>query len=187
MAAWQRTRLTALSFLVVVLLLGFGCNSATDDPDVSDNLVVMTSADPTEACVDYDGVEEDVNGVPTIVYTGVTQTINLESRPRGTGGTSAWQDVIFTDVTITYEMDSGLAPPPGTFPVAGQLIVTSGGATAYPMVTVQAEDIADPNYFESGSRGRIVLEFSGEDVSGKPATATGNIRLFTASECEGGN
>jgi hypothetical protein len=181
MAGTRSTGLVWLAILAGFAVILAGCNSATDDPDVSDNLVSVASADPTEACVDYDGEEQD----GSIVYSGVLQDITLESRPRGGSGDSVWQDVIFDEVVITYDMDEGAAPAPKTEAV--QVTVPAGGTTDYPLVTVEAVDVADPTLFERGASGRIVLEFRGENVSGKPASASGNIRLFTASICGGGN
>jgi hypothetical protein len=181
--AASTTKVVLLSVLAALALVAAGCNSSTDDPEVSENIVSVASADPTEACVDYDGEDQD----GTIVFTGVLQSILLESRARGTSPPSVWQDVVFSDVRISYEMDvDGAIPAPAPRTEAVQVTVQAGGATEYPMTTVEAVDVAD-GHFERGDRGRIVLEFHGEDVSGKPATASGNIRLFTASECEGGN
>jgi hypothetical protein len=180
MAASTKKELLLLTVLSTLLLVAAGCNSSTDDPDVSDSIVSMASADPTEACVDYDG-EEDEAGV--IVFSGVTQAITLESRLRGTDPPAVWQDVVLSQVRISYDMTvDGAVPAPAPQVKAMQGTVPAGGTLEYPMVTVEAVDVADGR-FERGDQGRIVLEFSGEDVSGKPVTATGNIRLFTASEC----
>lgn len=187
MMAERARGLTGLALLLALSLPAGGCNSSTDDPDVSDNLVTVAGADPTEACVDWDGEPgEDANGDPVTEFFGVNQSILLQSRPRGAVEDSVWQDVIFDEVRIAYEMEEGLAPPPRVEAVS-EGTVPAGGTLDYPMETVLGSDVANPAYFEQGARGRIILEFRGENVAGKPATAEGNIRLFTASICEGGN
>ncbi|MDQ7008138.1 MAG: hypothetical protein Q9Q40_12995 [Acidobacteriota bacterium] len=166
---------------LVVVLTAVACNNATDDPGVSENVVTVSSVNPLTACVDVDGELVDLDGdgtKETTVYSSVTQTINFDSRLRGQAG-GAWNDVIFSSVDINYILD-GSAPPDRSESVT--ITVPAGGTASQELTTVLATDIA-AGFFSLGERGRIDLVFRGEDASGEPMTARGQVPVETATSC----
>ena len=88
----KRTSKTTLLMLLAagsLAVFAVGCNDATDDPDVSDNLLTIESVSPTTCCVDVDGQIFDTDGdgtTDTTVVTGVTQRFTIGS----TVGASEW-------------------------------------------------------------------------------------------------
>ncbi len=168
--------LAALLMLVVV-----GCNDFTDDPEISNNLVNVSSFSPLSACVDYDGELVDTDGdgtTDTTVFTSVVQDVSFDSRVRGGGG-STFNDVIFTSVNISYSVTGGTAPPPRNETIT--VTVPAGGSASVPVTSVIAGDI--PGNFGATTRGNIVMTFSGADASGEPASATGRTPIETANIC----
>ena len=45
---------------LMVVALAYACNDATDDPEISDNLVSVAGFNASSACVDYDGEPVEV-------------------------------------------------------------------------------------------------------------------------------
>lgn len=179
----QQTKAPLLIALICVLaVVSAGCNSDTDDPGISVNNVTVASISPTDACVDIDGEPTDTDGDGTVdsnVFTSVLQQIAFDSRTRN--NFSVHNDVIFSAVDIDYIMTAGPAPPNRTDAVT--ITVPAGGTASTGLNTVQARDVPS---FDSTSRGAIRLTFRGEDVTGEPATATGQTELHIATIC-GGN
>ena len=171
--------LVALGLVAAVTMVA--CNDSTDDPGISENLVTVSSVAPLNACVDVDGKLVDLDGdgtKETTVYESVIQEINFDSRLRGTAA-GAFNDVIFSTVNINYILD-GSAPPNRTEAVT--ITVPAGETAAQELTTVLATDIA-AGYFSLGEGGRIDLIFHGEDASGEPMTARGQIPVETATGC----
>ncbi|MFN7966915.1 MAG: hypothetical protein U0V87_14625 [Acidobacteriota bacterium] len=179
-------RVAACAVAATALALMTACNSATDDPGTSEAQVTVSSVSPTTACVDVDGIPQDVNGDGTNeqVFQSVVQTINLESRVRGSG-TSTWSDAVFTQVQVRYEMTNGSAPPTRTEGVA--VTVPADGAGSVGMTTVLADDII--TFWREGvgsgtaTRGTIRLKFTGRDAGGEPVSATGSIPIEAVAVC----
>ncbi|UCF66368.1 MAG: hypothetical protein JSV80_11285, partial [Acidobacteriota bacterium] len=78
------------AFVIVVV----GCNETLDDPDISENIISIVSVEPRNACVDVDGDESGT-------FWSIEQTINFQSRLRGTT-LSNFNDVVFTRVQFDY-------------------------------------------------------------------------------------
>lgn len=181
-------RFAACAVAATALALMAGCNSATDDPTESEARVTVSSVNPTTACVDVDGIPQDVNGDGTNeqVFESVVQTINLQSRVRGSGS-STWSDAVFTSVQIRYDMTVGIAPPTRNEGLA--VTVPAAGTGSVGMTTVLADDII--NFWRegvgagSGTRGTIRLKFTGRDAGGEPVTATGSIPIEAVGVCGG--
>ncbi len=170
--------------LLVVSLLAWGCNSSTDDPKISENLVTVKSANPTEACVDVDGelVDLDEDGTKeTTVFESTDQTISFDSRKR-VDGVGEFSDVIFTRVEISYELNAGTPPPTRTEGLT--ITVPAGGTASHGMTTVLSTDVA-AGYFVLGAQGWVHLRFTGRDASGKPADAEGQFQIRTVTACGG--
>jgi hypothetical protein len=154
--------------LALALVGAFGCNSATDDPDVSNNLVTVSSFDPVDACADYDGELADLDGDGTeddVVYTDVVQQVNFDSRMRGSGEPSAFNDVIFKQVRYDYEFDAGTPPPSRVEDIT--VTVPAGGGASVGLTTILAQDVRD--FIDGATRGSVKLTFTGEDAAGEDA------------------
>ncbi len=186
MTARIKSWLPLVALLMVALLAGMGCNSSIDDPSKSDNLVTVAGASPTETCVDVDGELIDENNDGTLqdpeerFYTGFNQTISFESRPRGQA-TGPFNDVIFTNVDISFEMGNG-GPPDRTEGLT--VTVPAGGIASHAMTTVPASDAASGD-FTIGDKGWMDMVFRGEDVAGNKVTATGRFQVRVVNSCGG--
>ncbi len=183
-------RVAACAVAATALALMTACNSATDDPGTSEAQVTVSSVSPTTACADVDGIPQDVNGDGTneLVFQSVVQTVNLQSRVRGSSS-STWSDAVFTQVQVRYEMTNGPAPPTRTEGVA--VTVPADGAGSVGMTTVLADDIIlfwrpPPDGSGTATRGTIRLKFTGRDAGGEPVSATGSIPIEAVSACGGG-
>ncbi|GEM_PF-2757174 len=170
--------------VILTALTAVGCNSNIEDPQESQNQVTVASVVPLQACVDYDGVMMDVDGDGTEepVYFGVAQDVKLQSRIRGNTGINKFSDVIFSSVTISYALSSGVNPPERIEAVT--ITVPADGFATQGIETVLGRDVVPPGFFGPGVTGTIYLRFRGEDAQGLPASATGQIPLATASVCD---
>ncbi len=181
-------RFAACAVAATALALMAGCNSATDDPTTSEAQVTVSSVNPTTACVDVDGIPQDVNGDGTNeqVFESVVQTINLQSRVRGSGS-STWSDAVFTSVQIRYDMTNGSPPPTRNEGLA--VTVPAAGTGSVGLTTVLADDIIifwrEGAGSGSATRGTIRLKFTGRDAGGEPVTATGSIPIEAVAVCGG--
>ncbi len=157
---FSKTRTTfAIAALGAVLLLASACNSGTDDPDVSQNILSVALVSPTTACVDYDG-----DGT---AITNVLQNFTIQSRVRGTAtGTSAvWNDAIIEAADISYTMTDGLGDIPAKR-IGVTLTVKANNTGTTSVETVSVAYVAQ--YFNTpGREGQITLRFSGHDAGGE--------------------
>ncbi len=182
---WNEKRMTRLFLVLAVAglatVLLAGCNSATDDPDQSENLVNVDSFDPVAACVDVDGklVDVDGDGTKDQVFYDTINTANFTSRMRGQAN-SAFNDVTFTTMEIRYDMKIGTPPPRREEGV--QITVPAGGTASVDITTVEAPDI--PVYFHGGEVGDVVITFRGRDASGEKAVTRARLPIYTRTECE---
>lgn len=174
----MRSAITYALLVAAAAALLCGCNDATDNPTKSESLLAVAKVDPPTACIDIDGT---LNGQGQTVYTGVNQEVILESRVRGTSGSSAFNDVIIEEYEIRYEMNPGF-PPPNRVQGVSITVPADGLSEATSIATVLPQDI--PTYFSATDRGTIVVIFRGHDVGGEPASATGRIPIITATECQ---
>ena len=177
-----RRPLLVLAVLALAAATMLACNSATDDPDQSENMVKVTGFEPLGACVDIDGQMMDTNGDGTDeqVFVDVLNTAQLTSYLRGTAS-SSMNDVVFTEMEIRYDLDIGSPPP--TRREGVQVTVPAGGTASVDITTVESKDI--PVYFHGGEEGNIVITFRGKDVSGEPVVTTGRLPIYTRTVCEG--
>lgn len=153
---------------------GAGCNSATDDPDTSENQISVAAVSPTTACVDVDG-----DG--TTIYN-VLQDFTLQSRTRGSNGGAVWNDAYINSVDITYTMDDGgSVPPPLSLGLSLTVKANSTGTT--PVETVPVSYI--PAYFPAAGRlGHITLKFKGRDAGGEVVSVRPvDVPLRSADVC----
>lgn len=173
-------RLTIHNALLAAAALGllWGCNDATDHPTKSESILSVSKIDPPAACIDIDGTQ---NAQGQTVFTGVNQEVILESRVRGSSGSSAFNDAIITEYEIRYEMNPGF-PPPNRIQGVSITVPADGLSQSTSIPTVLPQDI--PTYFSSTDRGTIVIIFRGHDVGGEPVSTTGRIPMVMASECQ---
>ncbi len=183
MKSWTRIVL-GLAVLLAGAALLVGCSSENDDPKESGNRVTIDSFSPSNACVDYDGELIDTDGdgtLDTVVFVDTVNTVNFASRVRGSS-TSAFQDVIFTEMDVIYEFSAG-TPPPDRLDIAINVTVPVNGTATLPVVTVLAQDAAV--FFDGATRGNVRLRFRGEDASGKPYSTSGAMEIRSVTLCGG--
>ena len=182
MKSWTRIVL-GLALLLAGAALLVGCNSENDDPDESGNRVTIDSFAPSNSCVDYDGslVDVDGDGTEEVVFIDTVNTVNFASRVRGSSS-SAFQDVIFTEMDVIYEYSVG-SPPPDRRDIAVNVTVPIDGTATLPVTTVLAQDASV--YFDGSTRGNIRLNFRGEDAAGKPYSTSGAMEIRSVTVCEG--
>lgn len=183
----MKTWMKALGLLAIALaILAAGCNSSTDDPGISGNLVSISAIDPTEACVDVDGALLDLDGDGTkddLVFVSTENAVNFESITRGLEPPTGFKDVNFTRMDVVYEITAG-PQPPSRLNEGIAITVPAGGTAEFPLTTVFAQDIID-GFFTGDTRGSIRITFRGADLAGEPATTTGLLPIRAVSVCEG--
>jgi hypothetical protein len=172
-----------LAALAALLLLGtVACNEATDDPEISDNLVTVAGFSPLSACVDYDGEPVDENGDGTAdftTFTSVVQTVTFDSRLRGSSS-GPFLDVILTNVDVAYDLINGTNPAARTETIT--VTVPAGGTASVPVTSVLASDIAAGN-FGSSTTGNILMTFRGADATGEPVSTVGRTPVESVNFC----
>ena len=183
MKSWTRIVLGLVLLLAGAALL-VGCSSENDDPQESGNRVTIDSFSPTNACVDYDGSLIDADGDGTeddIVFIDTVNDVAFSSRVRGTS-TSAFQDVIFTELDIAYDFSAG-TPPPDRPDIAINVTVPAEGTATLPVTSVLAQDAAV--FFDGTTRGNVRMTFRGADAAGKPYSTKGALEVRSVTICGG--
>ncbi len=185
-------RLALLLLLVAApaIVVLSACNDSIDDPKKSDNLVAVVGVDPTVACAAVNGTLIDTNGDGTVdsqIVTDVSQTFKFESRVRGpeTDASSIWSDVFLDTVTLEYRMDDGgAAPAPWVNRPSSPIVVKASGTSSYGMTTVKAADSGMGGPLGTAGRtGAILVNFTGRDAAGNPASVSCTVPLETADQC----
>lgn len=177
-----------LRILGLVIVLGLtvmagACNDEIDDEDESPNLLTITSADPSNICVDEDGepVDEDGDGTITvpdeIFFVDVPVSFTITSTLKNAAAASPFNDIVLSSVEISY---SGGATAPSRS--SGLTIeVPAGGSASVGVIAVSATDI--PGGFAPGARGTASFVFKGQDLAGKPARVKTTMPYETKSIC----
>lgn len=178
----MRTHVRPVILVLMVVAFAYACNDATDDPEVSDNLVTVAGFSPSSACADFDGVpiDEDEDGtIDFIAFIAVNQNVMLDSRIRGNTPNSEFLDVIFTSVDIEYAITGGTAPADRTDLIT--VTIPAGGNATVGITTILAGDIS--GNFMSGTSGSATMTFRGADVTGEPVSAVGQTPIESANVC----
>jgi hypothetical protein len=151
------------------------CNSALDNEDESPSLLTVTGLDPANACVDLDGDGTNLYSV------GIDVTISSTIRNASSG--SAFNDVVLSDYTVSYDLTNpliGVNPP--SYQSGLTVEVPAGGDATVGVTVVRWADIA--TYFGPDTRGTVTVRFRGRDLANNPANTVARIPLETGTECQ---
>ena len=189
MRASLKFALTAFTVIAPVLLLVIGCNKATQDPSSSENQITVVAVTPNTACVDVDGTILQNGSGNQVVYYDTVQKLTFQSIVRGNSTTqgSAWNNVTFDSIDISYAMNDGGPVPPPWVDKPGPITVPANGTTDASLVTVPVADIGPGTAFDTAGRvGSIFMVFRGKDAANQPAQTSVRIPLGTYTACQQG-
>ncbi|HMC81736.1 MAG TPA: thrombospondin type 3 repeat-containing protein [Candidatus Polarisedimenticolia bacterium] len=168
MIALKRNSLLAAVLVVVALVAVIGCSKVGNNPDRSDSVIEVLDVSP-------------VSSDPTNTAVSDSTTISLKVQSRNENATTFFNDVNFTDYTVSFSGPAAIAPQSGA--------ITTGfvpsGTTATLTVVVVPGSVKMGAFAGSVDTARI--DVNGKDFSNHKIAFSANttVTFTTAPDTDG--